>query len=85
MYYCGFFSFGSLLEEGGTIFTFEGTVKKSSLKVYLRIHSPQFYWKVYTLFNFEPSVKVLILNHLYLRDQYVHTIFHSKFCPIYQV
>ncbi|VFR01541.1 unnamed protein product [Cuscuta campestris] len=35
-----------LLEEGGTIFTFEGTDKKSLLKVSLRVHSPQFYWKV---------------------------------------
>ncbi|KAI5649663.1 hypothetical protein M9H77_35668 [Catharanthus roseus] len=37
-----------LLEEGGTIFTFEGTNKKSSLKVTIRVHSPQFYWKVAT-------------------------------------
>ncbi|KAK1362598.1 Mycolic acid cyclopropane synthase [Heracleum sosnowskyi] len=37
-----------LLEEGGTVFTFEGTAKKSSLKVYLRVHSPQFYWKIVT-------------------------------------
>ncbi|MCE3051078.1 cfs1-like protein [Datura stramonium] len=37
-----------LLEEGGTIFTFQGTEKKCSLKVLLRIHSTQFYWKVAT-------------------------------------
>ncbi|PHT84428.1 hypothetical protein T459_12871 [Capsicum annuum] len=37
-----------LLEEGGTMFTFEGTEKKCSLKVYLRVHSPQFHWKVET-------------------------------------
>lgn len=37
-----------LLEEGGTIFTFEGTEKKRHLKAILRIHSPQFYWKVAT-------------------------------------
>ncbi|KAK4356978.1 hypothetical protein RND71_022588 [Anisodus tanguticus] len=42
------FSVLSLLEEGGTMFTFEGTEKKSSLKVSLRVHSPQFYWKVAT-------------------------------------
>ncbi|KAK4341659.1 hypothetical protein RND71_040160 [Anisodus tanguticus] len=30
------------------MFTFEGTEKKSSLKVSLRVHSPQFYWKVAT-------------------------------------
>ncbi|XP_055828344.1 uncharacterized protein LOC129896457 [Solanum dulcamara] len=35
-----------LLEEGGTIFTFQGTDRKCSLKVLLRIHSAQFYWKV---------------------------------------
>ncbi|KAG8370323.1 hypothetical protein BUALT_Bualt14G0104900 [Buddleja alternifolia] len=37
-----------LLEEGGTTFTFEGTSKKSTLKVYLKVHSPQFYWKIAT-------------------------------------
>ncbi|KAK4427845.1 putative fatty acid methyltransferase [Sesamum alatum] len=37
-----------LLEEGGTAFTFEGTRRKSNLKVTLRIHTPQFYWKVAT-------------------------------------
>ncbi|XP_065863000.1 uncharacterized protein [Euphorbia lathyris] len=37
-----------LLEEGGTIFTFEGTVKKCFLKTILRVHNPQFYWKIMT-------------------------------------
>ncbi|KAL0388380.1 UNVERIFIED_CONTAM: putative fatty acid methyltransferase [Sesamum radiatum] len=37
-----------LLEEGGTAFTFEGTRGKSNLKVTLRVHTPQFYWKVAT-------------------------------------
>ncbi|TMW87173.1 hypothetical protein EJD97_020330 [Solanum chilense] len=37
-----------LLEEGGTIFTFQGTDRKCSLKVLLRIHSTKFYWKVAT-------------------------------------
>ncbi|XP_073121530.1 uncharacterized protein [Henckelia pumila] len=37
-----------LLEDGGTIFTFEGTRKSSALKVYIRVHTPQFYWKVAT-------------------------------------
>ncbi|XP_024984906.1 uncharacterized protein LOC112520683 [Cynara cardunculus var. scolymus] len=37
-----------LLEEGGTMFTFEGTRKKSPLKVYLKVHNPQFYWKIVT-------------------------------------
>ncbi|KAB1219321.1 Cyclopropane-fatty-acyl-phospholipid synthase [Morella rubra] len=37
-----------LLEEGGTVFTFEGSKEKCSLKAVLRIHSPQFYWKVMT-------------------------------------
>ncbi|CAH9137357.1 unnamed protein product [Cuscuta epithymum] len=36
------------LEEGGTIFTFEGKDKKNFLKVSLRVHSPHFYWKVAT-------------------------------------
>ncbi|KAK3022518.1 hypothetical protein RJ639_046795, partial [Escallonia herrerae] len=34
-----------LLEEGGTIFTFEGNNNKSSLKVYMKVLSPKFYWK----------------------------------------
>ncbi|XAR48940.1 Cyclopropane-fatty-acyl-phospholipid synthase [Bertholletia excelsa] len=37
-----------LLEEGGTIFTFEGPSNKCLLKTSLRIHNPQFYWKVAT-------------------------------------
>ncbi|KAL1294787.1 hypothetical protein AAHE18_19G164900 [Arachis hypogaea] len=37
-----------LLEEGGTMFTFEGNNMKHSLKCVMRIHSPQFYWKVMT-------------------------------------
>ncbi|GAU23787.1 hypothetical protein TSUD_26950 [Trifolium subterraneum] len=35
----------TLLEEGGTMFTFEGTGKKCSPKSVLRVHNPQFYWK----------------------------------------
>ncbi|KAJ0034268.1 hypothetical protein Pint_25135 [Pistacia integerrima] len=37
-----------LLEEGGTMFTFEGTKKNCHLKTVLRVHNPQFYWKVMT-------------------------------------
>ncbi|KAF6145532.1 hypothetical protein GIB67_037565 [Kingdonia uniflora] len=37
-----------LLEDGGTIFSFEGTNEKSRLKSVLKVHSPQFYWKVAT-------------------------------------
>ncbi|KAG6736637.1 hypothetical protein POTOM_060488 [Populus tomentosa] len=37
-----------LEEEGGATFTFEGTGKKCSLEVVLKVHSPQFYWKVTT-------------------------------------
>ncbi|XP_059445220.1 uncharacterized protein LOC132177032 isoform X2 [Corylus avellana] len=37
-----------LMEEGGTIFTFKGNKRKSSLKVVLKVHRPQFYWKVMT-------------------------------------
>ncbi|KAL2921264.1 Tuberculostearic acid methyltransferase UfaA1 [Bienertia sinuspersici] len=36
----------TLLEEGGTILAFEGSRKSCPLKVAIRIHSPQFYWKV---------------------------------------
>ncbi|XP_020222395.1 uncharacterized protein LOC109804891 [Cajanus cajan] len=38
----------TLLEEGGTMFTFEGTGKKCSAKSVLRVHNPQFYWKLMT-------------------------------------
>ncbi|KAK9140261.1 hypothetical protein Scep_009942 [Stephania cephalantha] len=38
----------NLLEEGGTIFSFEGANKKCALKSVIRIHNPQFYWKVAT-------------------------------------
>ncbi|KAK6138762.1 hypothetical protein DH2020_027499 [Rehmannia glutinosa] len=37
-----------LLEEGGTILTFEGIPKRSILKVSLNVHTPQFYWKIAT-------------------------------------
>ncbi|PPR91994.1 hypothetical protein GOBAR_AA28692 [Gossypium barbadense] len=37
-----------LLEEGGTMFTFEGTSNKCSLKTVIKVHSPHFYWKVMT-------------------------------------
>lgn len=39
-------SSNSFLEEGGTIFTFEGTGKGCSLKCVIKVHNPQFYWKV---------------------------------------
>ncbi|KAG2727821.1 hypothetical protein I3760_01G176800 [Carya illinoinensis] len=37
-----------LLEEGGTKFTFKGNMRICPLKTVLRVHSPQFYWKVMT-------------------------------------
>ncbi|KAJ0861943.1 putative cyclopropane-fatty-acyl-phospholipid synthase [Helianthus annuus] len=37
-----------LIEEGGTVFKFEGSKKESSLKVHLKVHNPQFYWKLVT-------------------------------------
>ncbi|CAO2832203.1 unnamed protein product [Amaranthus hypochondriacus] len=45
-----FISAGSLilLEEGGTVLAFEGSSKICPMKVVLRVHSPQFYWKVTT-------------------------------------
>ncbi|GKV19104.1 hypothetical protein SLEP1_g29401 [Rubroshorea leprosula] len=45
-----FISTGSviLFEEGGTIFTFEGNNTKCSLKTVMKVHNPQFYWKVMT-------------------------------------
>ncbi|XP_051129245.1 uncharacterized protein LOC127250129 [Andrographis paniculata] len=37
-----------LMEDGGATFAFKGCRKKSNLKVVLRVHNPQFYWKVAT-------------------------------------
>ncbi|KAF3457852.1 hypothetical protein FNV43_RR02512 [Rhamnella rubrinervis] len=37
-----------LLEEGGTMFTFEGSTKRCPLRTVLRVHSPLFYWKIMT-------------------------------------
>ncbi|XP_073159489.1 uncharacterized protein [Henckelia pumila] len=50
MFLKGFIATGCLilLDDGGTTLAFEGTTRKSLLKVLLRIHSPQFYWKVAT-------------------------------------
>ncbi|XP_072993259.1 uncharacterized protein [Typha latifolia] len=36
----------TLLEDGGTIFSFGRTSKKCGLKSVLRVHSPLFYWKI---------------------------------------
>ncbi|XP_077252798.1 uncharacterized protein LOC143892223 isoform X2 [Tasmannia lanceolata] len=38
----------TLLEEGGTIFIFQGSNQKSRLKSVLKVHHPLFYWKVAT-------------------------------------
>ncbi|XP_012069891.1 tuberculostearic acid methyltransferase UfaA1 isoform X3 [Jatropha curcas] len=37
-----------LLEEGGTMFTFEGSAKKCDLKTVLKVHNPRLYWKITT-------------------------------------
>ncbi|KAG7996593.1 hypothetical protein I3843_01G168400 [Carya illinoinensis] len=37
-----------LLEEGATTFSFEGNMRKCSLETVIRVHSPQFCWKVMT-------------------------------------
>ncbi|ESQ47479.1 hypothetical protein EUTSA_v10020049mg [Eutrema salsugineum] len=38
----------TILEEGGSVSTFEGKDSRCHLKSVLEIHSPQFYWKVMT-------------------------------------
>ncbi|KAK4732615.1 hypothetical protein R3W88_025603 [Solanum pinnatisectum] len=45
---CSIWDNPNLLEEEGTTFTFQGREKKCPLKVSLRVHSTQFYWKVAT-------------------------------------
>ncbi|KAM0945008.1 putative cyclopropane-fatty-acyl-phospholipid synthase [Dioscorea sansibarensis] len=42
----------TLLEEGGTIFVFEGEDKKKWIKSVLKVHNPLFYWKVATEADF---------------------------------
>ncbi|XP_017974933.1 PREDICTED: uncharacterized protein LOC18603276 isoform X3 [Theobroma cacao] len=37
-----------LFEEGGSVFTFKGSMEKCSLKAVLKVHNPQFYWKTMT-------------------------------------
>nr|AXM43880.1 cyclopropane synthase isoform 2 [Litchi chinensis] len=37
-----------LMEDGGAVFNFEGTRKNCRLETILRIHNPEFYWKVMT-------------------------------------
>ncbi|XVF38513.1 hypothetical protein REPUB_Repub20aG0108500 [Reevesia pubescens] len=37
-----------LLEEGGRVFTFKGSMEKCSPKTVLMVHNPQFYWKIMT-------------------------------------
>ncbi|KAK6265594.1 hypothetical protein QUC31_016431 [Theobroma cacao] len=37
-----------LLEKEGTVLTFTGSMEKCSLKVVLKVHNPQFYWKIMT-------------------------------------
>ncbi|KAH1096434.1 hypothetical protein J1N35_013355 [Gossypium stocksii] len=44
-----------LLEIGGTMFTFEGTTKKCSLKTVINVHNPHFYWKVMTAADIGPA------------------------------
>ncbi|KAG4160830.1 hypothetical protein ERO13_D01G023400v2 [Gossypium hirsutum] len=34
------------LEEGGRIFTFKGNMEKCPLKTVLKVHNPQFYWRI---------------------------------------
>ncbi|KMT16559.1 hypothetical protein BVRB_3g048510 isoform B [Beta vulgaris subsp. vulgaris] len=50
----GFISVGCiiLLEEGGAVLTFEGSDKRYTWKTVLRVHNPQFYWKVATEADF---------------------------------
>ncbi|XP_038888566.1 uncharacterized protein LOC120078371 [Benincasa hispida] len=48
---CRYISIGSLtiMEEGGKIFTFKGIISDNlPQKVVLRVHTPQFYWKIMT-------------------------------------
>ncbi|TYG64508.1 hypothetical protein ES288_D06G113600v1 [Gossypium darwinii] len=36
----------TFLEEGGRIFTFKGNMEKCPLKTVLKVHNPQFYWRI---------------------------------------
>ncbi|KAK6929728.1 Amine oxidase [Dillenia turbinata] len=49
-FFKSYISTGCLIiyEDGGAVFTFGGTSKKSCLKSAFRVHNPQFYWKVAT-------------------------------------
>ncbi|KAE8662335.1 putative LRR receptor-like serine/threonine-protein kinase [Hibiscus syriacus] len=36
----------TFIEEGGRIFTFKGNMEKCPLKTVLKVHNPQFYWRI---------------------------------------
>ncbi|KAI3696357.1 hypothetical protein L1987_79371 [Smallanthus sonchifolius] len=54
------------------MFTFEGTKRKSSLKVYLKVHNPQFYWKVNAL---PVTYNIVTKSDLGLADAYINEDF----------
>ncbi|KAI4373884.1 hypothetical protein MLD38_011947 [Melastoma candidum] len=68
----------TLLEEGGTIFTFEGSQKKCPLTVVLRIHSPRFYWKVMTEADFG-------LAHSYMDGDFSLIDKHQGLLNLFQI
>ncbi|TYH82468.1 hypothetical protein ES332_D02G062800v1 [Gossypium tomentosum] len=67
-----FISTGSviLLENGGTMFTFEGTTKKCSLKTVINVHNPHFYWK--PLMSTKIAFQVRTAADISLADAYIN-------------
>lgn len=64
----------SLLEEGGTMFSFGEVGKKCHTKSVLRVHDPMFYWKV--LF----SLLTILVHYLYWIRSLMSPEMHSSGC-----
>jgi hypothetical protein len=58
----------SLIEEGGTAFSFGKVCAKCNIKSAMQVHDPQFYWKV-SLLSYSRIDGSLVLSVLYLLRQ----------------
>lgn len=50
------------MEEGGNIFTFEGITNNLLQNLVLKVHSPQFYWKVYANLIYMTLGQIIVRN-----------------------
>lgn len=50
------------MEEGGKLFRFEGMSNNKLQKVVVKVHSPQFYWKVFNVTLMLSLIMYIILE-----------------------